>query len=176
MNIRLTLPVENPCLSFFGLYSFGICVLAICLCYQLPSHLLFAENTSACVVTEGGIPYILPPLLKCHKNVTLLLKCASILPLNIASLTVYFCKQDLLDLDRPLTQTTDSTFQPRDQLIQAKKAVEVKVNQMSEIYLILILRGYLLGKARHSLGTQICWKSPIINHFDIKWRKFQHYT
>ena len=43
-----------------------------------------------------------------------------------------------------------------DQLIQAKKAVEVKVNQMSEIYLILILRGYLLGKARHSLGTQIC--------------------
>ena len=104
MNIRLTLPVEIHCLLFFGLYFFGICVFAICLCYQLPFHLLFAENTSACVVTVGCNPYILPPQLKCHKNVTLLLKCASILPLNIASLTVYFCKQDFLDLNRPLTQ------------------------------------------------------------------------
>ena len=42
---------------------------------------------------------------------------------------------------------------------------------MSEIYLILILRGYLLGKARHSLGTQICWKNYNLNHSKIKQSK-----
>ena len=89
---------------FWYLLLWYLCVCNLPL-LLLPFHLLFAENTSARMVTEGGIPYILPPLLKCHKNVTLLLKCASILPLNIASLTVYFCKQDFLDLDRPLTQT-----------------------------------------------------------------------
>ena len=88
---------------FWYLLLWYLCVCNLPL-LLLPFHLLFAENTSACVVAVGGIPYILPPQLKCHKNVTLLLKCASILPLNIASLTVYFCKQDFLDLNRPLTQ------------------------------------------------------------------------
>ena len=46
---------------------------------------------------------------------------------------------------------------------------------MSEIYLILIsiliLIGYSLGKARHSLASRIYWKSPNLNHFEIKQSK-----
>ena len=36
---------------------------------------------------------------------------------------------------------------------------------------LVILIGYSLGKAWYSLGTQICWKSPNLNHFDIKQSK-----
>ena len=31
------------------------------------------------------------------------------------------------------------------------------------------LISYSLGKAYSVLGTRICWKSPNLNHFDIKW-------
>ena len=31
------------------------------------------------------------------------------------------------------------------------------------------LIGFSLGKARYSLGARICWKSPNINHFDVKY-------
>ena len=31
------------------------------------------------------------------------------------------------------------------------------------------LIGHSLGKAYLVLGTQICWKRPNLNHFEIKW-------